>query len=56
MLKLVGTHKDGTVADERVLITDENKPTTFLIGLALIVLGCNIAMACILGKTIFRKK
>ena len=33
MLKIVGTHKDGTVADERVLIDDNDKPTAFLVGL-----------------------
>ena len=56
MLKLVGTHKDGTVADEKVLITDDGKPTKFLLGIVLIELAVDIAVAVFLGKTIFRKR
>ena len=55
MLKLVGTHRDGSVADERVLITDDDKPTAFLIGLALIEVACDIALACLLAKTVFKR-
>jgi len=56
MLKLVGTHKDGSVADERVLIDDNDMPTKFLVGLALIELTCDIVLACVLAKTVFRSK
>ena len=56
MLKLVGTQKDGSVADERVLIDENGKPTMFLVGIALIELACDIAIACVLGKTIFRSR
>ena len=56
MLKIVGTHEDGTVADEKVLITDDGKPTKFLLGIALIELAVDIAVAVFLGKTIFRKR
>ncbi len=55
MLKLVGTHEDGTIADERVLISNTGKPTPFLIGLAVIELACDIALACILAKTVFKR-
>ena len=55
MLKLVGTHKDGSVADEKILVTDEDKPTKLLIGLALIELASDIALACLLAKTVFKK-
>ena len=56
MLKLVGTNKNGMVTDERILITDNDKPTAFLIGLAAIELACDISLAIILGRTLFRKK
>ncbi|MBQ9004288.1 MAG: hypothetical protein IJ087_20810 [Eggerthellaceae bacterium] len=56
MLKIVGTHKDGTIADERVLIDDNDKPTGFLIGLALIELACNVSLAILLGRTVFRRR
>lgn len=55
MLKLVGTHKDGSVADEVVLINDNDKPTKILIGLALIEVACDIALACFLAKTLFKR-
>ena len=55
MLKLVGTHEDGTVSDERILINDAGRPTPFLIGLAAIELACDIALACILAKTVFKR-
>ena len=55
MLKLVGIHKDGSVADEMVLVTDDNKPTNALIGLALIEIALDIALACFLAKTLFRR-
>ena len=55
MLKIVGTHKDGSIADERVLITDDDRPTRFLVGIALVELACDIALACLLAKTVFRK-
>ena len=56
MLKIVGTHLDGSVADEKVLLTDDNKPTPFLIGIALIELACDISLAVILGRTVFRRR
>ena len=55
MLKIVGTNEDGSVADEKILITDEGKPTRFLIGLALIELACDVAVACLLAKTVFKR-
>lgn len=55
MLKLVGTHADGTVADEKVLVTDDGRPTLFLVGLAAIELACDITLALILAKTVFKK-
>ena len=56
MLKLVGTHSDGTVADEKVLVTDDNKPTGFLIALAVAEIACDVALACLLARTVFRKR
>ena len=56
MLKIVGTHKDGSIADEKVLVTDDNKPTPFLIGIAFIELACDISLAMLLGKTVFRRR
>ena len=56
MLKLVGTHRDGTIADEKVLVDANDKPTLFLVGLAALELACDIALACILAKTVFRNK
>lgn len=44
MLKLVGTQGD-VVQDERVLLTDEGKPTPFLIGWAVLELACDVALA-----------
>ena len=55
MLKIVGTHEDGTVADEKVLVNDASRPTAFLIGLAAIELVCDIALACILANTVFKR-
>ena len=56
MLKLVGTRADGSVADERVLIDDNDRPTRFLVGLALIELACDIALACVLARTVFKRR
>ena len=56
MLKLVGTHRDGTIADEKVLVDANDKPTLFLVGLAALELACDITLACILAKTVFRNK
>ena len=56
MLKLVGTHKDGSIADERVLVDDNDQPTAFLLALAALELACDIALACLLAKTVFKKK
>ena len=56
MLKLVGANEDGAIADEKVLITDDNKPTAFLIGIALIEIVCDVTLACILAKTVFKKQ
>lgn len=55
MLKIVGTHKDGSIADERVLVDENDMPTKFLIGLALIELACDITLACILANTVFKR-
>lgn len=54
MLKIVGTDKDGSVVDEKVLITDDDKPTRLLLGLALIELACDITLAVLLAKTVFK--
>ena len=56
MLKLVGTNKDGSIADERVLVTDDDKPTAFLIGIALIELACDITLAIVLARTVFGRR
>ncbi len=56
MLKLVGTHRDGSVADEKVLVDANDRPTLFLVGIAALELACDIALACILAKTVFRKR
>lgn len=55
MLKLVGTEEDGSIADEIVLIDDADKPTPILIGLAALELTCDVILAVILAKTIFKK-
>jgi len=55
MLKIVGTHKDGSIADEKVLIDENDMPTKLLVGLALIELACDITLACILAKTVFKR-
>lgn len=55
MLKLVGTERDGTVADEKVLVTDTGRPTLFLVGLAALEIVCDVTLACILAKTVFKK-
>ena len=55
MLKLVATHEDGTVAGEKALVTDKGRPTVLLVGLALVEIACDIALACLLAKTVFRK-
>jgi hypothetical protein len=56
MLKIVGTEEDGNIADEVVLLNDENKPTLMLVGLAMAELAFDVALACLLAKTVFRKK
>jgi len=55
MLKIVGTHKDGSIADEKVLIDENDMPTKLLVGLALIEFACDITLACILAKTVFKR-
>ena len=55
MLKLVGTSKNGVVEAERVLVTDDDKPTMFLLGLAALEIVCDITLACILARTVFKK-
>ena len=55
MLKLVGYERDGAVADERTLITDDGKPTRFLLTLAAVELACDVALAVILAKTVFKR-
>ena len=56
MLKLVGTNKDGSVADEKVLITDEGKPTKFLVGIVLLELACDVTIAIGLARIIARSR
>ena len=55
MLKLVGTEQDGTVTDEVVLIDDGGKPAPILIGMACLELACDVTLAVILAKTVFKK-
>ena len=55
MLKLVGLEKNGTVANERILHDANDRPTKFLIGLALLELACDVTLACILARTVFKK-
>ena len=55
MLKLVGTEADGSVADELVLLNDNDRPTMVLIGLCALELAFDIALACILAKTVFKR-
>ena len=55
MLKLVGTNRHGEILDEKVLLTDDDKPTKFLLGLAALELVCDITLACILARTVFKK-
>ena len=55
MLKLVGTRKDGLIADEKVLVDNNDRPTLFLLGLAALELACDITLAIVLAKTVFRK-
>lgn len=55
MLKLVGTEPNGKIADERVLVTDDNKPTAFLLGLAALELTFDFVVACILANTVFKR-
>ena len=55
MLKLVGTHEDGTIADEKILVDNTGKPTPFLMGLAAMELACDIALAIVLAKTVFKR-
>lgn len=55
MLKLVGLEKNGKVADERILIDENDKPTMFLLGLAALELICDVTLACILARTVFKK-
>ena len=56
MLKLVGTERDGSVADELVLIGDDDKPTRVLLGLAALELACDIVLSCVLARTVFKKR
>ena len=56
MLKLVGTDRDGSVADELVLIGDNDKPTCVLLGLAALELAFDVALACVLARTVFKKR
>jgi len=56
MLKLVGTHRDGSVADELVLLRDDDKPTKVLLGLVALELAFDTALACLLAKTVFKKR
>ena len=55
MLKLVGTNRQGAIEDERILINDNDRPTAFLLGLAALELICDVTLACILAKTVFKK-
>ena len=55
MLKLVGLEKNGAVANEKILLDANDRPTKFLIGLALLELVCDVTLACILAKTVFNK-
>lgn len=55
MLKLVGTERDGSVADELVLIDDNDRPSKVLIGLVALELAFDCALACILARTVFKK-
>jgi hypothetical protein len=55
MLKLVGTNRLGIVENERVLVDDNDRPTKFLLGLAALELVCDITLACILARTVFKK-
>ncbi|MBQ9067734.1 MAG: hypothetical protein IJ131_01555 [Eggerthellaceae bacterium] len=56
MLKLVGTHRDGTIADERVLLDANDRPTAFLLGLAALELALDVTLAVILAKTVFKSR
>ena len=55
MLKIVGTDKRGSALDELVLIDDNDRPTKLLLGLAALELACDITLACILARTVFKK-
>ena len=54
MLKLVGTHKDGTVADERILLDANDRPTALLLGLAALELALEVTLAVVLAKTVLK--
>lgn len=56
MLKLVGTDRNGSIADEKVLVDDKDRPTKLLLGLALIELTFDIALACVLANTVFKRR
>ena len=56
MLKIVGTHEDGSIADEKVLIGDDGKPTAFLCGLAALEIACDVALAIVLARTVFKRR
>jgi len=43
------------VADELVLLNDNDRPTKALLGLVALELTFDIALACVLAKTIFKK-
>ena len=53
MLLLTGK-ENGVVQHERVLVTDEGKPTPFLLGLAAAELACDIGLAYLIYR-IMRK-
>jgi len=56
VLKLVGTEANGAVADELVLIDDRDRPTKVLLGLCALELVFDVTLACILARTVFKKK
>lgn len=56
MLKLVGTNADGSVDIEKVLVAEDGKPTPLLVGLALLELACDVTIAIVLAKTVFKKR
>lgn len=49
MLKIIGTEKNGEIADEKVILDDNNKPTST----AWKILGVNFIINLCLFTTIF---